>query len=90
MHRVSDRPSVDAAAKWASNIRPFSDPPTQAAGSATAETLDMPREARTEGGCTGHGPVHGREAGASPGARARDVTKDVALLVAAVAEVAAQ
>jgi hypothetical protein len=48
---------------------------------------------RTEGGCTtGHGPGHGRqapEAGASPGQRGRDVTADVAPLVAATSEVAA-
>ena len=49
---------------------------------------------RTEGGCTGQGPGqgHGRhahEAGASPGQRGRDVTADVAPLVAATAEVAA-
>jgi hypothetical protein len=49
----------------------------------------MPREARDEGGCTGHGPVHGREAGADPGGRARDVMQDVARLVAATAEVVA-
>ena len=48
----------------------------------------MPRNALTEGGCTGDGPVHGREAGAGAGARARDVMHDVARLVAPTAEVA--
>ncbi len=38
----------------------------------------MPVEARAEGGCTGQGPGHGREACACPGERARDVVHDVA------------
>jgi len=76
------------AAKSASNIRPLLDADAQAVGKETPERLDMPRQAPAEGGCTGHGPVHGREAGASPGARARDVTQGVAPLVAAAAEIA--
>ena len=43
----------------------------------------MQVQTRAEGGCTGHGPRHGRqarEASASPGERARDVTADVAPL----------
>ena len=50
----------------------------------------MPVEALAEGGCTGQGPGHGREACARPGQRARDVRHDVAPLAVATAEAAAR
>jgi hypothetical protein len=59
-------------------------------GMQTPGEVDMQVQTRAEGGCTGHGPGHGRtarEAGASPGERARDVKNDVAPLAKATGEV---
>lgn len=61
-------------------------------GKQTAGEVRMKVQTRSEGGCTGHGPGHGRparEAGASPGERARDVKNDVAPLAKPTGEAAA-